>query len=98
MLEFTEVFYVLFLDPQKNLSDVESIFEKQQKSPVITNAQSLYDALERSESTTRNLARETATEVTAIRQRTWIHQYKLGELGLANGRRTHEISGGLEMA
>ena len=61
-LEFTKVFYSLFLDPWKSLSDVESIFEKQHKSPVITDAKSLYDALERSESSTRKL-------VTAIRQR-----------------------------
>ena len=79
MLELTEVFYALFLDPWKSLSDV--IFEKQQKSPVITDAKSLYDALESSESSTRNLAeRRTAIEVTAIRQRTWIHLYRLGEL------------------
>ena len=40
------------------------------KSPVITDAKSLYDALERSESATRNLIeRRTAIEVTAIRQR-----------------------------
>ena len=45
-------------------------FEKQHKSPVITDAKSLYDALERSESSTRNLTeRRTAIEVTAIRQR-----------------------------
>ena len=62
--------YALFLDPRKNLSDVESIFEKQHKNPVITNAKSLYDAVERSESSTRNLTeRRTAIEVTAIRQR-----------------------------
>ena len=70
MWEITKVFYVLFLDLWKSLSDVESIFEKQHKSPVITPLQSLYDALERSESSTRNLTeRRTATEVTAIRQR-----------------------------
>ena len=71
MLEFTKVFFhALFLDPWKSLSDVESIFEKQHKSPVITDAKSLYDALERSESSTRNLTeRRTAIEVTAIRQR-----------------------------
>ena len=45
MLEFTKVFYALFLDPWKSLSDVESFFEKQHKSPVITDAKSLYDAL-----------------------------------------------------
>ena len=38
MLEFTKVFYALFLDPQKSLSDAESIFEKQHKSPVVTDA------------------------------------------------------------
>ena len=70
MLEFTKVFYALFLDPWKSLSDVESIFEKQHKSPVITDDKSLYHALERSESATRNLTeRRTAIEVTAIRQR-----------------------------
>ena len=70
MLELTKVFFALFLDPWKSLSDVESIFEKQHKSPVITDAKSLYDALEKSESSTRNLAaRRTATEVTASRQR-----------------------------
>ena len=64
------MFYALFLDPWKSLSDVESIFEKQHKSPVITDAKSFYDALERSESSTRNLTeRRTAKEVTAIRQR-----------------------------
>ena len=69
-LEFTKVFHALFLDPWKSLSDVESIFEKQHKSPVFTSAKSLYDALERSESYTRNLTeRRTAIEVTAIRQR-----------------------------
>ena len=41
--------------------------EKKQKSPVITDAKSLYDALERSESSTRN-ERRAAIEVTAIRQ------------------------------
>ena len=45
-------------------------FEKQHKSPSITDAKSLYDALERSESSTRNLTgRRTAIAVTAIRQR-----------------------------
>ena len=53
MLEFTKVFNSLFLDPWQSLSDVESIFEKQHKSLVITAAKSLYDALERSESSTR---------------------------------------------
>ena len=49
---------------------MESIFEKQHKSPVITDAKSLDDALERSDSSTRNLIeRRTAIEVTAIRQR-----------------------------
>ena len=43
MLEFTEVFYALFVDPWKSMSDVESHFEKQHKSPVITDAKSLYD-------------------------------------------------------
>ena len=33
MLEFMMVFYALFLDPWKSLSDVESKFEKQHKSP-----------------------------------------------------------------
>ena len=52
------------------MSDVESTFENQQKSPVITDAKSLYDALERRESSTRNSAeRRTAIEVTAITQR-----------------------------
>ena len=70
MLEFTKVFCALFLDPWKSLSDVESIFKKQHTSPVITDAKSLYGALERSESSTRNLTeRRTAVEVTAIRQR-----------------------------
>ena len=70
MLELTMVFCALFLDPWKSLSDVESIFEKQHQSPVITDAKSLCDALERSESSTRNLTvRRTAMEVTAIRQR-----------------------------
>ena len=45
MLEFTKVFHALFLDPWKSLSDVESIFEKQQKSPAIADAKSLYDAV-----------------------------------------------------
>ena len=40
MLEFTQVFYALFLDPWKSLTDVESILEKQHKSPVITDAKS----------------------------------------------------------
>ena len=31
MLEFTRVFYSLFLDPWKSLSDVESIFEKKEQ-------------------------------------------------------------------
>ena len=52
------------------MSDVESIMKKQHKSPLITDAKSLYDALERSESSTRNLTeRRTAIAVTAIRQR-----------------------------
>ena len=38
LMEFTEVFYSLFLDPWQSLSDVESIVEKQHKSPVITDA------------------------------------------------------------
>ena len=63
-------FTSLFLDPWKSLSDVECIFEKEHESPVITDAKSLYDAKERSESSTRNLAeRRTAMEVPAIRQR-----------------------------
>ena len=67
MLEFTKVFYALFLDPWKSLSDVESFFEKQHKSPVITDAKSLYDALERSESSTRNLTeRRTAIEADGL--------------------------------
>ena len=69
MLEFTKVFYALFLAPWKSLCDVESIFEKQHKRPVITDAKSLYDALERSESSTRNLIERGSMEVTAIRQR-----------------------------
>ena len=44
MFNFTKVFYSLFLDPWKSLSDVESIFEQEHKSPVITDAKSLYDA------------------------------------------------------
>ena len=69
MLEFTKVFYALVLSPWKSRSDVESTVEKQHKSPVITDAKSLYDALERSESSTRNLAkRRTAIEVAAIKQ------------------------------
>ena len=52
MLEFTKVFYVLFLDPWKSLSNEESFFERQHKSPVITDAKRLYYALERSESST----------------------------------------------
>ena len=47
-----------------------NFFEKQHKSPVITDDKSLSDALKRSESSTRNLTeRRTAMEVTAIRQR-----------------------------
>ena len=99
MLEITKVFYALFLDPWKSLSDVESIFVKQHKSPVITDAKSLSDALERSESSTRNLTeRRTAIEFTAIRQRLvhgfiytgWVNSDR-------NGRRTHETSGSLEV-
>ena len=96
MLEFPKAFYALFLDPWKSLSDVTSIFEKQHKSPVITAAKSLYDPLERSESSTRNLTeRRTAIEVTAIRQ-----QLKHGFIcsGWVNSdRRTHETSGNLEV-
>ena len=45
-------------------------FEKQHKSPVITDAKSVYVASERSESSKRNVAeRRTAIEVTPIRQR-----------------------------
>ena len=85
MLEFTKAFYALFLNPGQSLSDVESIFEKHHKSPVITDATSLYDALEKSESTTRNLTeRRTTMEVTAIRQRLehgfictdWVNSYR----------------------
>ena len=69
MLEFTKVFYFLFLDPLKSLRDVESIFEKYHKSRVIIDAKSLYDALERSESSARNRKeRGTAIGVTAISQ------------------------------
>ena len=46
MLECTKVLYALFLDPWKSLSDVESFFEKQHKSPAITDSMSMYDALE----------------------------------------------------
>ena len=75
MLEITKVFYSLFLDPWKSVSDVESVFEKQHKSPVITDAKSLYVALEISESSTPNLAeRRTAMDVTAIRER-WEHRF-----------------------
>ena len=42
-----------FLDPWKSLCDVESIFEKQHKKPVITDAKSSYDALDKSESSTQ---------------------------------------------
>ena len=38
VLEFTKVFYFLFLDPWKSLTDVEAIFEKEHKSPVISDA------------------------------------------------------------
>ena len=63
------MFYSLFLGPWKSLSDVESIIENQRKSPVNTDAKSLYDALERSESSNRNLVeRRIAIEVTATRQ------------------------------
>ena len=58
-------------------------FEKQHKSPVITDAKSVYDALEVSESSTRNLTeRRTATEVTAFQTTvgTWVHLYRMGEL------------------
>ena len=45
-------------------------FEEQHKSPAITDAKSLCDVLERSESSTRNLIKiPTAMDVTAIRQR-----------------------------
>ena len=50
---------------------------------MITDAKSLYDALEWSEPSTRNLTeRRTAIEVTAIRQRLahGFHLYKMGEL------------------
>ena len=101
MLELTEVFYALFLDPWKSLSDVESIFEKQQKSPVITDAKSLTDVLERSESSTQNLAeRRTAIEVIAIRQR-FEHGFictRWADSDRQMSRRTHETSGGLEVA
>ena len=63
MLEFTKAL-------GESLSDVESFFEKQHKNPVITDARSLYDVLERNETSTRNLTeRRTAMETTAIRQR-----------------------------
>ena len=69
MLDFVKVFFLFSLVSWTRLSDVEFIFEKQHKSPVITSAKSLYDALERSGSSTRNLAeRRTVIEVTAIRQ------------------------------
>ena len=75
--------YALFLDPWKRLSEVESIFEKQHKSPVITDAKSLHDALERSESSTRNLTeRRTAigSHCNQTTVGTWIHLYRMGEL------------------
>ena len=63
-------FTLCFWTVEKRVSDVESIMKKQHKSPLITDAKSLYDALERSESSTRNLTeRRTAIAVTAIRQR-----------------------------
>ena len=49
MLELAKLCYSLLLDTWKSMSDVEPTLEKQQKSPVITDAKSLYDALERSE-------------------------------------------------
>ena len=61
---------------------MELIHEKQHKIHVITDAKSLYDALERSESSTRNLAESrTAIEVTAVRHQvgTWIYLFRLGE-------------------
>ena len=33
--------FVIAADPRKSLSDVESIFEKQHKSPVITDAKNV---------------------------------------------------------
>ena len=75
MLEFTKVFYALFLDPWKSLRDVDSISEKEHKSPVITDAKSLYDALERSEPSTRNLTerRSSRSHCNQTTVGTWIH-------------------------
>ena len=74
MLELTKVRHSLFLAAWKSLSDVESIFEKQHKGPVITDAKSLYDALERSESSLWDLAkRRIAVEVIATKNKRLEH-------------------------
>ena len=96
MLEITQVFYALFLDPWKSLSDVESFFEKQQKS---TDAKSLYDALEKSESSIRNLTeRRTAIEVIAIGQ---LLEHGFISTGWVKSDRQmahgHETPGGVEV-
>ena len=64
-------FTLCFWTSWKSLSDVGiSFWRHNTRVPVITAAKSFYDALERSESSTRNLTeRRTAIEVTAIRQR-----------------------------
>ena len=69
ILEFTKVFYALFLASWKSLSDVGINFGETTEESRDHRCQELA-RLERSESSTRNLTeRRTATEVTAIRQR-----------------------------
>ena len=67
---------------------------------MITDAKSLYDALERSDSSTRNLTeRRTATEVTAIRQRLehgfiysgWVNSDRQVEDGLMKPQAAREL-------
>ena len=58
-------------------------FLSKHKSPVITDAKSLYDSLERSESSTRNLAEGRKAIEGHCNQTTigaWIHLHGLGEL------------------
>ena len=94
MLEFTNVFYFLFLDPRKSLTDVEAFFEKQHKSPVITDAISLYDALERSGSSARN--REEQPQGSLQLDNDWSTDSSTQVE--RQSRRTHGTSGGLAVA
>ena len=70
MLEFTRCFTLFFWTLGKARVMWNQFLRNNTRVLVITDAKSLFDPLERSDSSTRNLTeRRTAIEVTAIRQR-----------------------------